>query len=285
MNIEGKEVLITGACGFIGSHLFEALINMGCKVTAFTFYNSFGKHGWLDSINHISGVFAKNYKIVSGDVRDFGFVLEVMKNIDVVFHLAALIGIPYSYLAPESYIDTNVKGSLNILNAARIHDVEKVIITSTSETYGTAQYTPIDEKHIANAQSPYAASKVAADQLSLSYYASFNLPVAIIRPFNTFGPRQSIRAVIPTIITQLAEGQKKIHLGSLTPTRDFNFVKDTVNGFLQVAASDRTIGEVINIGSGRKISVGDTVRMIMDLMNSKAEIISEEQRVGVRAPG
>lgn len=269
-----KKILVTGADGFIGSHLTEELLERGYKVRALSYYNSFNYWGWLEDIKE-----NKNLEIVSGDVRDPNFCLTITKDIDTIFHLAALIAIPYSYVAPDSYIDTNVKGTLNICQAARINGCQKILHTSTSEVYGTAQYVPIDEKHPLQPQSPYSASKIGADAIAMSFYNAFNLPVTTVRPFNTYGPRQSARAVIPTIITQIASGLKQIKLGDVTPTRDFNYVKDTCLGFIKIAESENTNGEVINIGSNREISIGDTLNLIKKIMGSDVEFITEEQRI------
>ena len=271
-----KKVLVTGADGFIGSHLTEMLLEKGYNVRAFTFYNSFNNWGWLDTL---SGDKLSEINIFSGDIRDPNGVREAMKGIDMVFHLAALIAIPFSYHSPDSYVDTNIKGTLNVLQAARELQTEKIMITSTSEVYGTAQYVPIDEKHPFQGQSPYSATKIGADRLAESFYRSFQLPVAIVRPFNTYGPRQSARAVIPTIITQLLAGKTEIKLGTLTPTRDFNYVKDTAEGFIAIAESDRTVGEEINIASQKEISIGDLANEIIQQINPKAELICDEQRL------
>ncbi len=276
MNLSNKKVLVTGAGGFIGTHLVEELVKKGCSVRAFVHYNSFNRWGWLDYVD-------KNIKdsieVFSGDVRDPNGVKEAMKNIDVVFHLAALIGIPYSYHSPDTYVDTNVKGTLNILQAARDLDVEKIIHTSTSEVYGTAQFVPITEEHPINPQSPYSATKSGADFLALSFYRSFNLPVAVIRPFNTYGPRQSARAVIPTIITQVKSGKKKIKIGSLHPTRDFTYVKDTAEGFIKIAESDNSLGKVLNVGNNTEISIKNLVELIAKLLKTEIEIITDENRL------
>lgn len=269
-------VLITGADGFIGSHLTETLLRGGADVRAFVLYNSLGSRGWLDTLPaELQG----GLEVVSGDIRDAGMVRAAVQGCDTVMHLAALIAIPYSYHAPESYMDTNVRGTLNVLQAAREAGVRKVVHTSTSEVYGTAQYVPIDEAHPLQAQSPYAASKIAADQFALSFYRSFETPVAVVRPFNTYGPRQSARAVIPTIITQIASGQRVIKLGALTPTRDFNFVADTVAGFIAVARGEAATGDVINIGSNFEVSIGDTARLIADVMNEEVEVVCDEARL------
>jgi NAD dependent epimerase/dehydratase len=276
MELKNKKILVTGADGFIGSHLTEELVRRGCGVRAFVLYNSFNSWGWLD---HSETEIKKNIEIFSGDIRDPYGVRQAMKGCDVVFHLAALISIPYSYHSPDTYIDTNVKGSLNIVQAARDLGISKVVHTSTSEVYGTARFVPITEEHPLQGQSPYSASKIGADQIAMSFYHAFNTPVSIVRPFNTYGPRQSARAVIPAVITQIAAGMRKIKLGSLHPTRDFNYVKDTVNGFIAVAESDKVIGEVVNIGSNFEISIGQTVKMITDIMNTQLEIESDIQRI------
>ena len=270
-----KKVLVTGADGFIGSHLTEALVRAGYDVRAFVLYNSFNSWGWLDRCApDVKGQF----EVFAGDVRDPNGVRTAMQGCDTVLHLAALIAIPYSYHSPDTYVDTNIKGTLNVLQAARDLGTSRVIHTSTSEVYGTARYVPIDEAHPLQGQSPYSASKIGADQIALSFYSSFDLPVGVIRPFNTYGPRQSARAVIPTIITQIASGQRRLRLGSIHPTRDFNFVTDTVKGYLAMAESDRAIGEVINCGSNFEVSIGDTVRLIAEVMDAEVEILSEDQR-------
>ena len=274
MSLEKKTVLVTGADGFIGSHLTEMLVKKGYKVKALSYYNSFNNWGWLEDIDCL-----KDIEVLTGDVRDPHYCLEITKGVDIVFHLAALIAIPYSYIAPSSYVDTNVIGTLNICQGAMQNGCKRVLHTSTSEVYGTAQYVPIDEKHPIQAQSPYSASKVGADAMAFSFYNSFNLPVTIVRPFNTYGPRQSARAVIPTIISQIANGVKEIKLGDVTPTRDFNFVLDTCRGFIEIAESDNTIGETINIGSNYEISVGDTLNMIKDIMKSDVTFITDDQRL------
>lgn len=266
--------LVTGADGFIGSHLTELLVGEGFKVKALTQYNSFNYWGWLEDFDCYSGI-----EVLNGDVRDPHYCKHITKDVDVVFHLAALIAIPYSYVAPHSYVDTNVKGTLNICQAALENGVKRVVHTSTSEVYGTAQYVPIDEKHPLQAQSPYSASKIAADAIAMSFYNAFDLPLTIARPFNTFGPRQSARAVIPTIISQIANGKKQIKLGDVSPTRDFNYVADTCRGFLELARCDRAIGETVNIGSNFEISVGDTLNMIKELMGSDVEFLTDEQRL------
>ncbi|RNB85219.1 NAD-dependent 4,6-dehydratase LegB [Brevibacillus panacihumi] len=276
LDLRQKRILVTGADGFIGSHLTEELIKQGHNVKSFVMYNSFNSWGWLDQAPK---EITKQLEVFSGDIRDPHGVKQAMKGCDVVFHLAALIAIPYSYHSPDTYVDTNIKGTLNVLQAARELEVEKVVHTSTSEVYGTARFVPISEEHPLQGQSPYSASKIGADQLALSFYSSFGTPVSVIRPFNTYGPRQSARAVIPTIITQIASGQRRIHLGSLHPTRDFNYVKDTVSGFLAVAQSENSIGKVINIGSNYEVSIGQTANLIAELMGQDIEIISDDQRI------
>lgn len=271
-----KKVLVTGADGFIGSHLTENLLEKGYEVKAFTMYNSFNTWGWLDTFSKEK---LDEIEIFSGDIRDPNGVKEALKGVDAVFHLAALIAIPFSYQSPDSYVDTNIKGTLNVLQAARVLDTERVLITSTSEVYGTAQYVPIDEKHPFQGQSPYSATKIGADRLAESFYRSFNLPVSIVRPFNTYGPRQSARAVIPTIITQLLSGQEELKLGSLTPTRDFNYVKDTAAGFIAVAESNKAIGEEINIATQQEISIGDLANEIISQINPNVKIVCDEQRL------
>lgn len=276
MKLEGKKVLVTGADGFIGSHLAEQLVRMGCRVRCFVMYNSFNSRGWLDDTDPS---IQAAMEIFPGDIRDAGRVTHAVSGCECVFHLAALVAIPYSYQSPESYIDTNIKGTLNILNAVRSSGVQKLIHTSTSEVYGSACYVPIDEDHPLLGQSPYSASKIGADQLALSFYRSFDTPVAIIRPFNTYGPRQSGRAVIPAIITQLLGKQTSLELGSLHPTRDFNYVEDTVNGFVAVAEGDAAVGEVINIGSNHEVSIRELVGIIEELMQVTIEIRSVRERV------
>lgn len=271
-----KRVLVTGADGFIGSHLTESLLERGYDVKAFAYYNSFNAWGWLDSLPQEK---LKEIEVFTGDIRDPNGVREAMKGVDAVFHLAALIAIPFSYHSPDSYVDTNIKGTLNVLQAARQLETGRVLVTSTSEVYGTAQYVPIDEKHPYQGQSPYSATKIGADRLAESFYRSFQLPVSIVRPFNTFGPRQSARAVIPTIISQLLAGKEKIKLGALTPTRDFNYVKDTAAGFIAIAESDKTIGEEINIATQQEISIGELAEEIISQINPKAEIVCDEQRL------
>ncbi len=274
--LRGKKVLVTGSDGFIGSHLVEALVKEECDIRAFVFYNSFNSWGWLDSFPQ---EMLDCIEVVSGDIRDPNGVREAMKGIDIVFHLAALIAIPFSYHSPDSYVDTNIKGTLNILQAARDLGTKRVLVTSTSEVYGTALYTPIDEKHPFQGQSPYSATKIGADRLAESFYRSFDLPVTIVRPFNTYGPRQSARAVIPTIITQLLSGVTEIKLGSLRPTRDFNYVKDTTAGFIAIAKSEKTFGEEINIATQSEISIGDLADEIIRQINTTAHIITDEDRL------
>lgn len=271
-----KKVLVTGSDGFIGSHLTELLLEKGYDVKAFVYYNSFNTWGWLDSLPKEK---LKQIEVFTGDIRDSNGVRTAMQGVDAVFHLAALIAIPFSYHSPDSYVDTNIKGTLNVLQAARDLETERVLITSTSEVYGTAQYVPIDEYHPYQGQSPYSATKIGADRLAESFYRSFNLPISIVRPFNTFGPRQSARAVIPTIISQLLAGKEEIKLGSLTPTRDFNYVKDTAAGFVAIAESDKTIGQEINIATQKEISIGKLAQEIISQINPNAKIICDEQRL------
>lgn len=271
-----KKVLVTGADGFIGSHLTEYLLELGYNVKAFVYYNSFNNWGWLDTLPKEK---LSQIEIFTGDIRDPNGVRTAMKDVDMVFHLAALIAIPFSYHSPDSYVDTNIKGTLNVLQAARDLETSRVLVTSTSEVYGTAQYVPIDEHHPFQGQSPYSATKIGADRLAESFYRSFEMPISIVRPFNTYGPRQSARAVIPTIISQLLAGKEEIKLGSLTPTRDFNFVKDTANGFIEIAKSDKTIGEEINIATQQEISIGELAQEIIDQINPNAKIVCEEQRL------
>lgn len=268
-----KNVLVTGADGFIGSHLVELLLSKGYHVRALSVYNSFNYWGWLDDVRH------PQLETVSGDVRDAAFCRHIVAGCDTVFHLAALIAIPYSYVAPDSYVDTNIRGTLNICQAARDCGVERVVVTSTSEVYGTARYVPIDEKHPKQPQSPYSATKIAADAMALSFHNAFELPVVIARPFNTYGPRQSARAIIPTIITQIAAGAKQIKVGDLTPTRDFNYVKDTCRGFLALALTPGLEGEEINIATNSEISMADTLSTIARLMGSDVEYVVDEQRL------
>ncbi len=273
MDLKNKNILVTGADGFIGSHLTEMLYNEGANIKALSQYNSFNFWGWLEDTDCLSDI-----EILNGDIRDPHYCKHITKDIDIIFHLAALIAIPYSYVAPDSYIDTNIKGTLNICQAALDNKIKRVIHTSTSEVYGSALYVPIDEKHPLQPQSPYSASKIGADMLAMSFHNAFNLPLTIARPFNTYGPRQSARAVIPTIITQIASGKKEIKLGDITPTRDFNYVKDTCRGFIELAKCDEAIGEIVNIGSNYEISISDTLELIKKLMNSDIKFISEKQR-------
>jgi NAD dependent epimerase/dehydratase len=268
-----KKVLVTGADGFIGSHLTEMLLGLGYEVRALALYNSFNDWGWLEQVGK-----HKNLEVVTGDVRDPFLCKEITKDIDTIYHLAALIAIPYSYVAPQSYIETNINGTVNICKAAMENGVKRVMHTSTSEVYGTAQYVPINELHPMQPQSPYSASKISADAMAMSFYNAFNLPLTIARPFNTFGPRQSARAVIPTIISQIASGKKEISLGDTRPTRDFNFVTDTCRGMIQVTESEKTIGKTINIGSNYEISIGETFEMIKKLMKSDVKLVTDEQR-------
>lgn len=271
-----QKILITGADGFIGSHLTEALVRAGYNVRAFVLYNSFNSLGWLD---HCDADVQGRFEVFAGDVRDPNGVRAAMQGCDAVLHLAALIAIPYSYHSPDTYVDTNIKGTLNVLQSARTLGVARILHTSTSEVYGTARQVPITEEHPLQGQSPYSATKIGADQIALSFHKSFATPVCVVRPFNTYGPRQSARAVIPTIITQLASGAHRIQLGAVHPTRDFNFVSDTVSGFMAALRSDRGIGEVINIGSGFEISIGDTARLIAEVMGVEIEIATDEQRM------
>lgn len=276
MELIGKKILVTGADGFIGSHLVEKLLEEGCKVKAFCYYNSFNSWGWLDTFSKEK---LQQIEVFTGDIRDPNGVRTAMKDVDVVFHLAALIAIPFSYHSPDSYIDTNVKGTLNIIQAAKDLGIQRVLVTSTSEVYGTAQYIPIDEKHPRQPQSPYSASKIGADCIAESFYRSFDLPLTIVRPFNTFGPRQSARAVIPTIITQLLNGHTEIKLGDISPTRDLVYVKDTANGFIEIARSEKLIGHDCNIATQSEISVGDLARELIRQVNPEAKIVTEEQRL------
>ena len=274
MDLKNKRILVTGADGFIGSHLVEMLVSEGCKVVALVQYNSFNNWGWLEEVGCLSQI-----EIVAGDIRDPFFCKTITKNIDIIFHLAALIAIPYSYAAPDSYIETNIKGTLNICEAALASKVEKIIHTSTSEVYGTAKYVPKDEEHPLQAQSPYSATKISADALAMSFHNSYNLPLVIARPFNTYGPRQSARAVIPTIITQISNGMEEIVLGDLTPTRDFNYIEDTCRGFIAIAKCDEAIGHIINIGSNYEISIKDTLNIIKDLMHSNVTFVTDKERL------
>ena len=280
MKLQGKKVLVTGADGFIGSHLVEHLVAQGADVRAFVYYNSFNSWGWLDEADER---IRRSLDVFAGDIRDPHGVRTAMQGCDAVMHLAALIAIPYSYHSPDTYIDTNIKGTLNVVQAARELGVERVVHTSTSEVYGTARFVPITEAHPLQGQSPYSASKIGADQIATSFHLSFETPVAVIRPFNTYGPRQSARAVIPTIITQIASGARQIKLGAMHPTRDFNYVRDTVRGFVAIAECDAAVGQVVNIGSNYEISIGDTARLIAGLMGREVEFTSDEQRL--RPPG
>jgi NAD dependent epimerase/dehydratase len=273
MGWQGKRVLVTGGEGFIGSHLVERLVQEGAQVRVLGLYNPFGRYGWLDPAVHTE------VELLPGDVRDAERVAGAVEGTDVVFHLAALIGIPYSYVAPESYVQVNVQGTVNVATACRRHGVARLVHTSTSETYGTARVAPIPESHPMQPQSPYSASKIGGDMMALSFHHAFELPVTVVRPFNTYGPRQSTRAVIPTILAQLHQGATQLKLGSTAPTRDFNYVTDTVAGFLAVAECDRALGEVVNIGSGREISIGDLVRLLVEITGSDAEVVTEEARL------
>lgn len=274
MQLSGKKILVTGADGFIGSHLTELLLSKGCIVRALSQYNSFNYWGWLEDLEPHDGL-----TVVSGDIRDPNYCKEITKDIDIVFHLAALIAIPYSYTAPESYISTNVNGTLNICQAAKENGCERVVHTSTSEVYGTAQYVPIDENHPLQPQSPYSASKIGGDAVAMSFYNSFDLPLTIARPFNTYGPRQSLRAVIPSIIAQIANGNKEIKLGDVSPTRDFNYVADTCRGFIELATHSEAIGKTVNIGSNYEISIGETLHLIKEIMESDVQFIIEKARM------
>lgn len=276
MKLSQKRVLVTGADGFIGSHLVELLLASGCRVRALAYYNAFNNWGWLDSLPKSQ---LDEIEVMSGDVRDPGSVREAVRDMEVIFHLAALIGIPYSYVAPESYVATNVMGTLNILQAARDQACERVLVTSTSEVYGTAQYVPIDEQHPMQGQSPYSATKISGDRIAESFYRSFQLPVVIVRPFNTYGPRQSARAIVPTIVAQLLSGRKKIHLGSLFPTRDLVYVKDTVQGFLALAQADDAVGEEVNIATQKEIQIGVLVEKLIAAINPEVQIVTEDQRM------
>lgn len=271
-----KKVLVTGADGFIGSHLTEELVKSGYEVKAFVYYNSFNTWGWLDTL---PSEIMEHIEIFQGDIRDPNGVREAIKGVNAVFHLAALIAIPFSYHSPDTYVDTNIKGTLNVLQAARDLDIERALVTSTSEVYGTARYVPIDENHPFQGQSPYSATKIGADRLAESFYRAFDLPVTIVRPFNTYGPRQSARAVIPTIITQLLAGKTRIRLGSLTPTRDFNYVKDTAHGFISIYRSDKTVGQEINIATQKEISIGQLAKELIRQINPEAEIVCDAQRL------
>lgn len=276
MNLKSGKILVTGADGFIGSHLVEALLAAGCDVRAFVFYNSFGTWGWLDSLPKQA---QKSIEIFAGDIRDPNGVRKAMENCDIVFHLAALIAIPFSYHSPDSYVDTNIKGTLNVLHAAKDQGISRILVTSTSEVYGSAKFVPMTEAHPFQGQSPYSATKIGADRLAESFYRSFESPVVIVRPFNTYGPRQSARAVIPTVITQLLSGESELRLGSLSPTRDFNFVADTVAGFLAIAAADSAIGKEINIASNTEISIKQIAEILIEKINPSAKIINDQVRL------
>ncbi|GAA0787450.1 NAD-dependent 4,6-dehydratase LegB [Roseibium denhamense] len=276
MSLSKKKVLVTGADGFIGSHLVEVLVRMGAEVKAFSLYNSFDTWGWLD---HVASDVRGQFDVFTGDIRDPNGVADAVNGADVVLHLASLIAIPYSYHSPDTYVDVNIKGTLNVLQAARRFGVERVVHTSTSEVYGTAQFVPITEEHPLVGQSPYSASKIGADQIALSFWRSFGTPVAVIRPFNTYGPRQSTRAVIPTIITQIAKGNRIIQLGNLTPTRDFSFVTDTANGFVAMGEDENVLGEVVNFGSGFEVSIRETAEIIANAMGVEIELVSEHERL------
>jgi len=280
MKIEGKKTLVTGADGFIGSHLVEALLEKNCDVRAFVYYNSFNSWGWLDTLSPDQ---LRKLDIFAGDIRDPNGVSEAMRDCQIVFHLAALIGIPFSYHSPDSYIDTNIKGTLNVLQGARRRGIERILVTSTSEVYGTARYTPIDEKHPYQGQSPYSATKIGADRLAESFYRSFHTPVVIVRPFNTYGPRQSARAVIPTAITQLLCNETVLRLGDLTPTRDFNYVKDTVEGFIALAEADSAVGQEVNIATGEEHSIREVAEFLICELSPNARLVTDEQRLRPKA--
>jgi len=276
MDLKGKKVLVTGADGFIGSHLVQRLLEEGCDVRAFVFYNSFNSWGWLDTFPSEQ---LQNIEVFCGDIRDPNGVRNAVRDVSIVYHLAALIAIPFSYHSPDSYIDTNIKGTMNVLQAGRDSTIERIIVTSTSEVYGTARYVPIDENHPVQGQSPYSATKIAADKIAESFFRSFDLPVTVARPFNTYGPRQSARAIIPTIITQLFAGEKRIKLGALDPMRDMNYVRDTCDGFVEIVKSDKTIGEEINICSGQEVSMGGLAQMLVNKINPEAEVVSDSRRI------
>ncbi|MFQ5456523.1 MAG: NAD-dependent 4,6-dehydratase LegB [Nitrospirota bacterium] len=275
MDLQNKKVLITGADGFIGSHLVEYLLNEGCKVKAFVYYNSFNSWGWLDTLPAKK---LRRIEVVTGDIRDPNGVRRAVKDVEIIFHLAALIGIPFSYHSPDMYIDTNIKGTLNILQAGRDHNIKRLIVTSTSEVYGTAKYIPINERHPIQPQSPYSAAKIGSDAITESFYRSFDLPVVIARPFNTYGPRQSARAVIPTIIIQFLNGSSEIKLGSIYPTRDLNYISDICNGFIALAKCDKAIGKTVNIGSGREVSIREVVKLVKEEINPDARIVYDDLR-------
>jgi NAD dependent epimerase/dehydratase len=276
LDLEGKRVVVTGADGFIGSHLTEALVACGCRVRAFCYYNSFGSRGWLDSV---PASLLEQIDVFMGDVRDPNGMREALRGTDAVFHLAALIGIPFSYHSPDSYIDTNVRGTLNVLQAARDLGLARVVVTSTSEVYGTARYVPIDEKHPLQGQSPYSASKIGADKLAESFHRCFDLPVVTVRPFNTYGPRQSARAVIPTIVSQLVAGASRLHLGALNPTRDLTYVSDTVAGFIALAGCDEAVGREVNLGTGHEISIVDLASLLCDVVGAHPAVVVDDERV------
>lgn len=275
MKIKGKKILVTGACGFIGSHLVERLLGHNCSVKAFVYYNSFNSWGWLDTLEKNK---LNNIEVLAGDIRDSVYIRKAVKGADMVFHLAALIGIPFSYHSVDSYIDTNTKGTLNVLQACRDNSIERLVVTSTSEVYGTARYVPIDEKHPLQPQSPYSASKIASDALAESFYRSFDVPVAIARPFNTYGPRQSARAIVSTIITQLLSGSKEVKLGSLHPTRDLSYVEDVCDGFISLAECDKAVGRAVNIGSGKEISINDLAQLVIKIINPQARVVLDKTR-------
>lgn len=276
MKLQDKKVLVTGADGFIGSHLTERLLREGIQTRAFVYYNSFNSWGWLDDL---PAELKKELNVFAGDIRDPHAVKDAVRGCDIVFHLAALVSIPFSYCSPDAFVATNIRGTLNVLQVARELQIEKVVHTSTSEVYGTAQFVPITEEHPLNGQSPYAASKIGADQMALSFYRTYGTPVAIARPFNTYGPRQSARAVIPTIITQIANGQRKIKLGALEPTRDFTYVSDMVSGLIAVAESDQSVGEIIQLGSNFEISIGETARLIAEMMDAEITLLMDPERL------
>lgn len=275
MKIKVKKILVTGACGFIGSHLVERLLKEGCNVKALVYYNSFNSWGWLDTFTKDK---LKRVEVLAGDVRDHVYVKKAIRGVDVVFHLAALIGIPFSYSSVDSYIDTNIKGTLNVLQACRDNSIERVIVTSTSEVYGTARYVPIDEKHPLQPQSPYSASKIASDALAESFHRSFGVPAVIARPFNTYGPRQSARAIVATIITQLLFGSKEVKLGSLHPTRDLSYVEDICDGFISLVECDKAVGRTVNIGSGKEISIKDLAQLVIKIINPQARVVLDKTR-------
>ncbi|MFO0725588.1 MAG: GDP-mannose 4,6-dehydratase [Myxococcota bacterium] len=274
--IAGKNVIVTGACGFIGSHLVERLVRDGARVRGIVYYNSFGSHGWLEELDPSV---KKEVEVLTGDIRDEAWVRSILKNQEIAFHLAALIAIPYSYVAPGAYVQTNVVGTLNVLSGARDAGVQRIVHTSTSEVYGTARYVPIDEAHVLQGQSPYSATKIAADKLVESFVKSFSMPIVTLRPFNTYGPRQTARAVIPTILTQLIAGKSTIKLGSVTPTRDFTFVTDTVDAFVRAGTTPGLEGEVLNAGNGKDISIGDLVKLASEVMGRRIEVVTDQERI------